>query len=155
MIEVQVTEQMVQAAHLKAEEMGTLNNSISKGAGNVSGFIGEQVVMSVIGGTWSNTYEYDVVLDDGTKVDVKTKRTSVAPRDYYDCSVAALNTTQKCDRYDFVRVANDLSVAWYLGWKGKGEYFDDARFLTKGEKDGDNGFVVKSDCYNLQIKELN
>jgi hypothetical protein len=34
------------------------------------------------------------------------------------------------------------------------EYFDTARFLKKGEKDGDNGFVVKADCYNVPIKDL-
>jgi len=155
MIEVNITQKMVIAAHKKSTEMGKLNKSITRGQGNMAGFLGEQIALSVLGGEWYNTYEYDLILEDGTKVDVKTKRTSVKPLDYYDCSIAKLNTKQDCDRYAFVRVKNDLSVGWYLGWKDKMEYFDEARFLKKGDKDGDNGFIVKSDCYNLQIKELN
>jgi len=155
MIEIDITPDMLSAAKAKATEMGTLNRSITGGEGNMAGFLGEQVALSVIGGEWCNTYEYDLIMEDGTKVDVKTKRTSVKPKDYYDCSIAKLNTKQECDRYDFVRISNDLSVAWYLGWKGKQEYFDEARFLQKGDTDGDNGFVVKSDCYNIAIKDLN
>ncbi len=101
-----------------------------------------------------NTYDYDLVSDCGKRIDVKTKRTNYKPRDYYDCSIAAYNTKQKCDSYVFVRVLNDFSRAWILGEKGKSDYFKEARFLKKGQIDGDNGFRVKSDCYNLKISDL-
>ena len=36
----------------------------------------------------------------------------------------------------------------------KDDYFGGARFLKKGQKDGSNGFYVKADCYNMEIKKL-
>ena len=41
MIEVIVTQDMLDKAHNKSEEMGRLNNSITKGKGNLAGFLGE------------------------------------------------------------------------------------------------------------------
>ena len=154
MIEVQITDEMRTIAHNKEIEMGTLKNSITSGKGTFAGFLGEQIVVSLLNGTWENTYDYDVVLPDGTKTDVKTKRTGFTPLDYYECSISKLNTEQQCDRYDFVRVKNDSSIGWYLGYMPKEEYFDRATFLLKGSKSGDNGFVARSDCYNMTIKDL-
>jgi hypothetical protein len=154
MIAVDITDDMVVKAKHKTMEMGRLNKSILNGAGTLAGFIGEQVALQVMGGEWSNTYDYDIVLDNGQTVDVKTKQTSVPPLSYYECSVAKLNTKQKCDIYAFVRVKKDLSVAWFLGSKNKAEYFENAVFKKKGDKDGDNNFVVRSDCYNMAITDL-
>lgn len=156
MIEVKITEQMKKRAWRKAREMGKLNNSITNGDGNIAGFLGEEVANSVIGGEVTNTYDYDIV-KNGIKYDVKTKRCTGEPKNYYDCSVAAFNTRQKCDEYVFVRIENvngKWGRAWILGHYPKKEYFNDARFLKKGEKDGDNGFRVKADCYNMAIKDL-
>ena len=155
MIEVEITEAMLKEARFKSEEMGIINNSIEKGEGNLVGFLGELAAQKILGGKIENTYEYDLVLVNGKKVDVKTKKTSVAPKDYYDCSIANYNTRQECDEYCFVRVKDSLDIAWVLGHISKEEYFKKARFLKKGEQDGNNGFIVKADCYNLQIKELN
>ena len=154
MIEIQITDEIKTIADNKAKEMGRLNNSITKGEGNLSGFIGEAVAQAVLGGELNNTYQYDLVLPSGKTVDVKTKRTTVKPKDYYDCSVAAFNTKQRCDYYCFVRVKDDLSVAWYLGVYDKQEYFKDSIFLTKGQIDPSNNFTVKADCYNLKINKL-
>ena len=85
---------------------------------------------------------------------MKTKLTSVAPLPHYDCSVAALNTTQDCDYYCFVRVKKDLTRAWYLGVYSKRHFIADAVFMQKGMTDPTNGFVVKSDCYNIPINKL-
>lgn len=134
--------------------MGLIKNSIMKGDGSVAGFVGEFIAESVLGGKVDNTYEYDLIAPCGSTVDVKTKRTKVKPKDYYDCSIAAYNIRQKCDYYAFVRVLNDFSKGWFLGWIKKVEYFDKGRFLKEGDRDGDNGFLVRSDCYNLKISEL-
>tara|TARA_R110000803_G_scaffold170431_1_gene233447 strand:+ start:745 stop:1233 length:489 start_codon:yes stop_codon:yes gene_type:complete len=152
--EVEVTEGILTLAKQKSKDMGSLNNSITKGEGNVAGFIGEFVVADLIGAKVSNTYDYDLVSNDGLKIDVKTKRTGFKPRDNYDCSVAAFNTKQKCDQYYFVRVKNDFSTAWVLGYYPKDLYFKEARFFRKGDYDPDNRFTFKADCYNMKIKEL-
>lgn len=154
MVEVEVTDEMLLTARRKASEMGTLRNSISNGAGNIAGFIGEAIAQKVLGGALLNTYDYDLVLDNGKKVDVKTKQTSVKPLDTYDCSVSALNTKQACDYYCFVRVKNDLTIGWYLGVYSKKKFIKDAVFMQKGMIDPANGYVVKSDCYNLKINKL-
>ena len=129
-----------------------------KGDGNIAGFLGEEVANVVIGGTINNTYDYDLVAQDRTKYDVKTKRCTSPPTPYYDCSVANFNTKQKCDRYVFVRIENKnkrWGRAWVLGWLTHDDYFKKARKLTKGQKDPSNGFIVRADCHNVAISELN
>ena len=154
MIEVVITGEMLVTARDKAAEMGKLRNSIINGAGNIAGFIGEAIAQQVMGGMLTNTYEYDLILDNGKTVDVKTKQTSVKPLDTYECSIAGLNTTQECDYYAFVRVKNDFSVGWFLGVYDKKQYMLDSILMKKGTIDTSNGYTVKSDCYNLKIHKL-
>ena len=154
MIEVVITGEMLVTARDKAAEMGRLRNSIINGAGNIAGFIGEAIAQQVMGGMLTNTYEYDLILDNGKTVDVKTKQTSVKPLDTYECSIAGLNTTQECDYYAFVRVKNNFSVGWFLGVYDKKQYMLDSILMKKGTIDTSNGYTVKSDCYNLKIHKL-
>lgn len=154
MIEIKITDDIKHKAMQKAEEMGTLNNSIMKGAGNLAGFIGEFIVADIFNGEIVNTYDYDIVGEDGTTIEVKTKQTKVKPLPHYDCSIAAYNTKQKCHTYAFVRVNYNLTTAWFLGYLTKKEYFEKARFLRKGDIDPANNFTVRADCYNVSIKEL-
>ena len=154
MQEIEITLDMIDKARTKAKEMGRLYNSILRGRGSFAGFLGEQIALHCLGGTWENTYEYDIVLPDGSKIDVKTKQTSVTPLPEYDCSVANFNTKQECDMYAFVRVKGDFTVGWYLGSITKDEYIKRARFMKKGDIDPSNNYKVRADCYNLTIKEL-
>ena len=155
MIEVQVTDEQLIEARKQAVEMGKLHNSITRGQGNVAGFVGEIITAEILNGVQDNTFDYDIFLPKtGKTVDVKTKRTSVAPLPHYECSVAKLNTNQNCDFYAFVRVKNDYRTAWFLGMVPKVMYYEMAVFRKKGDLDPDNGYIVKSDCYNLPIKDL-
>ena len=153
-VEVDITPEQVEKARTLAEDLGKLKNSITKGDGNVAGFLGEVVVAELMDAKHANTYDYDLILPNGKTVDVKTKRTGFEPRGHYDCSVSAFNTRQACDYYAFVRVKNDLSVAWVLGFYEKARYFKDARFYKKGDYDPDNRFTFKADSYNIKISEL-
>ena len=159
MIEVEITEGILEQAKRKACAMGKIKNSITHGQGNIAGFIGEEIVNAFIGGKINNTYDYDIVKDE-VKIDVKTKRCTSRPKEYYECSIAKLSTHQKCDRYIFVRVLwnksrpNEWKKAWILGQMDKKEYLKNARFLKKGEVDKSNNFTVKADCYNLKISDL-
>lgn len=155
MIEVTLTPVMVEKAKKKAEELGRLRNSITKGQGNLAGFIGEYVAEKVMGGKIVNTRDYDIILPDGSKADVKTKRCASEPKPWFECSIADFNTTQKCDKYIFVRVMKDLSKAWVLGEMGKEEYYEQSTFLEKGQFDPSNNWTCKADCYNVRIDALN
>ena len=157
--EVPIRPEWVTEGLKKSQEMGVLNNSLSKGRGNLIGFVGEFCVLPYIKeGELVNTYDYDIISPQGT-IDVKTKRCRSVPQDHYMCSIAAYNTKQKCTYYTFVRIAAHDEIecyrAWILGWIEKEKYFDEAKFLKRGEEDGDNGYIVKADCYNLPIKKLN
>ena len=157
MIEFKITDEMVRIAWAKSRDMGKLKKSITEGDGNIAGFIGEQVANLVIGGKIENSRDFDIVGPDGLTYDVKTKRCTSEPLPHYECSVAAFNVIQKCDRYAFVRVEHidgKYTRAWYLGSINKVKYFEIARKLYKGQKDGTNWFTVKSDCYNLKIEDL-
>ena len=115
MKEFEIPINMIDIARIKAKDMGALRNSLLKGGGNIAGFLGEQIALEYLNGEWTNTYDYDIILQNGMKVDVKTKQTTVTPLPHYACSVAKLNTKQKCDAYAFVRVTKDFTKGWYLG----------------------------------------
>ena len=151
---VWITTAMKEKAKAKSEEMGKLNNSILKGDGNLTGFLGEIVALKVLCGKEQNTYDYDIVLDNGKTLDVKSKKTRLEPKTHYSCSVAAYNIRQKCDYYCFVRIRDDYKCGWVLGVYPKKQYFEDAVFLKQGQVDSANDYTVKADCYNLTIDKL-
>ena len=56
--------------------------------------------------------------------------------------------------YFFTRYDERNNLLYLLGGVYQDDFFKKAKFLKKGQKDGDNGFIVKADCYNLAIKDL-
>ena len=154
MIEIDITKDMIEQCKAKAQDIGRLKNSITKGQGNLAGIVGEYIVHKYLKDSeWQNTYDYDLI-ENNKKIDVKTKRCSSKPRDNYDCSVAETSLHQGCDEYIFVRILNDLSKAWILGRMGRDAFFKKAKHMKKGQVDKSNNFTVHANCYNLQIKEL-
>ena len=154
MIEIKLTKEIVEQCKSKAKDIGKLNNSITNGKGNLAGIVGEYIVHKYLKNSeWKNTYDYDLIYNDN-KIDVKTKRCNSKPKENYDCSVAKTSLHQNCDEYVFVRILNDFSLAWIVGKKNQKEYFKLARKMVKGQIDPLNNFIVKADCYNLQINGL-
>ena len=138
----------------RARKLGVLKNSISKGMGNVAGMLGEEIVLKVLGGKLESNYDYDIIFPDGSTTDVKTKLTTVKPLPKYSCSVSAYNIRQKCDSYTFVRVKKDLTVGWFLGSINKLDFFNEARFVEKGEIDPTNEYKARTSCFNCPISVL-
>ena len=155
MIEVGVPRRMLQSAQRQAVDMGHLNNSIRQGEGNVYGFIGELVFAKITGANPNNTYDWDVEMDDGRTVDVKSKCVTTPPLPHYECSVASIGTNQNCDYYAFVRVLKDCTTAWYLGALPKADFLQRATFMEAGVwEDPGNGWSPTIDCYNLPLSDL-
>jgi len=160
MVEIPITNSILYYSLLKAKSLGTLNNSILKGEGNLTGFVGEEAFKVFLNNKDSNnTYNYDII-HNGIRFEVKSKRTSVIPKDYYECSVADYNTKQNCDYYVFTRVLWHKgerlpSKVYLMGCYSKEEYYKNSRKLLKGSKDGDNGFIVHADCWNMKYSDLN
>jgi len=152
--EVAIPIDFIDVARKKAADMGVLKNSITKGDGNIFGFLGELIVAKYLGLNVTNTYNFDMKLVNGKKIDVKTKATSVAPKLNYECSISAYNTKQICDYYVFCRVSKNLNTGWILGYMPKKEYMAHAVKLSKGDFDPSNNFTVRADCYNMEIGHL-
>jgi len=153
LIEMPITKKMIEVARQKSIEMGKLSNSITEGEGNLAGFIGEAMVAHFFRVPLVNTFDYDVIYKN-LKIDVKTKRTTVEPKPYYECSVADYNIKQDCDGYLFTRILNSLGKGWLLGYMPKAEYYLRSIKHRKGELDLQNNFRFKADCYNLSIEKL-
>jgi len=149
-----VTDSALTRIKERAATLPLLKNSIRQGEGSLVAYIGEEVAKNVLNGEIKDTYDYDIVYQN-MKVDVKTKERTVAPKPYYECSVADFNTKQDCDEYAFVSVLNTLREAWYLGKISKSDFYKKAIFHRKGEIDSANNFTFKADCYNIPISELN
>ena len=153
MIEIVPTKEQVKEARLSAGATTGLQGSITQGGGSPAGALGEILIRDYLNMELVNTSHYDL-LDGKTRIDVKTKRCTSAPKSFYECSIAAHGTRQECDEYIFVRVLNNLQRAWILGRISKDEYYSKAVRHKRGEVDESNNFTFKSDCYNLEISEL-
>ena len=135
-----------------------LRGSVTQGESNIYGALGEVVVREYyeakgVEVTHDNTYDYDLMIG-GYKVDVKSKKTNYEPQPHFFSSIPSYNTKQQCDLYLFVMVREDLSEAYLLGYKKKNAFYNEATFNKKGEKDW-NGWLFKTDCYNLRVDKLN
>jgi hypothetical protein len=128
MVEIKIKSSWKKAALKEASELGPLKKSITGGAGNWAGFIGERVVADYLNVEKDNTYQYDLVTKKSKTYDVKTKRCKSKPLPTYTVSVCALNTKQQCDAYVFVRVDNELTTAWILGYMPKEKFYKKAKF---------------------------
>lgn len=154
MLELLPTEKQIIKAKEMSEEMGVLKNSITRGKGNIIGFLGEIVLADHFKWKQANTYDYDLIMPDGHTVDVKSKQVRSVPQPHYECSISAYNIKQKCDYYAFTRIKSDYSVLYFAGLIKKDLYFNTANKRYAGEIDPSNGFVFRSDCFNLPISAL-
>lgn len=139
-------------------EFDELNNSITKGKGNIIGAIGEVMTYNYFiekghDVDFNSTYDYDLIVD-GFRVDVKSKATNYPPKDYFNATVASFNTSQNCDYYLFAYVTYDHKTCYLAGYKDKEEFYSVAKFGVAGEIDRGT-FRYRADCYNLQLKHLN
>lgn len=146
-------EQIFRAEHLY--DFNALKGSIMKGESNIYGALGEVLVCDFhkIRGDdviYRGDYDYDIIIN-GYKVDVKTKRTNVRPMPHYYCSVTD-TYRQGCDYYYFVRILEDLSEGYILGYIERNYIFNNGLYFKKGDRDGD--FIFKSDSYNVMVKDL-
>ncbi len=154
MIRVEISPRLIEWAKGNGDSLGELKNSITHGGGNAAGYLGEALIVKHYGGAMSHTYDHDVVID-GCMGDVKTKRCTSPPKAHYECTVAATSTHQRPDEYFFVRVLEDLSVGWILGYISAQDFFKNAHFHKEGDPDSSKPeWPFKADCYNMTISEV-
>ena len=157
------TKLMSEKAQSWANDIGGLPNSITNGRGNTAGRLGELALAEYLGVGLADEKDYDLIYN-GEKIEVKTKRRTVKPAEYFDVSVAETSRHQAPDRYVFISIEyaskkskqyHGLKNIWLCGDIPAKEFFERGRFLRKGAEDGNNKFRVLRDMYNLQINQLN
>jgi hypothetical protein len=155
MIELNVPDKLIKLAEERSKKLGVLKNSITKGEGNIAGYIGQMLIKLFLDGNDIDDYDFDV-LKDNIRYEVKTKRCKFKPLPEYACSVCEKNARQDCDYYVFVRITNDYKKAWILGKKKAKQYLKESLYCKKGEVDLDStfGWTFKENCYNLKINQL-
>ena len=180
-IRIDWDDRMVTNAQNKAKKLGKIKNSILRGGGNAAGYLGEEAVASYIGAKitscdeGSGKYNFDITTRDERKVEVKTKRRTVScidhdgnDRGFYEVSIAKTSVHQRPELYIFVNIhfddyrKDENGVARYygirnieiLGQMEPEDYFAEARFVPKSERDPSNNFIAHADMYNLPISEL-
>ena len=151
--EFDITPEMVSVAENKSRDMGVLNNSLLQGKGNLSGFIGEIAVKDILGATADNTYDWDLILDNGSTVDVKTQAVNSIPQPYYDCNINEHSMKQSCNYFAFTRILSDLSRGWYLGMISKKKLLEKATFNRAGSPAAN--FMFRFNCYTIPIQDIN
>jgi hypothetical protein len=155
MLALKPTESQKKEARVVAKQMGELKNSFMKGARNYDGILGELVSLEHLGAEKQSCKDFDGRLKDGRTVDVKTKRTKVEPKPFYDCSISEFSLHQRCDVYVFTRYNNQSDVVYLLGYLSKPDFFSKAKKYNKGDIDTSNNMQFKTTSYNVAISDLN
>ena len=146
----------VKQAFERSQNLGILPNSFTRGAGRMTGFLGEigfELLFSSAKyvGNYSLTHDY---LLGNRKIDVKSKTCHDKPKPHYTASVVCPEGKPlKASHYFFVRVRKDLTRAWMLGWITKNRLLEQGEFKRKGEED-DYGFAYKVSGYHIPISAL-
>lgn len=156
-IEIDVTSSQVMRAE-KLYDFHNLKNSITKGDSQLYGAIGEVVVMdyltaSGIKAEYVGDRNYDLMLGEILKADVKTVRVKVPPRGEHNANISAYNTKQETHIYIWAYVREDTKKAWIIGWLDKETFFEEAKLNRQGEEHY-AGWEFKSDTYSMQVKDL-
>lgn len=148
-------------ARAEAKKMGVLYKSITRGAGNEVGMMGEILVQEAIGGerVGASTPAYDIVLPNKITIDVKTTKAASVPEPHYVARVYGSEANKeklcgKCDVYYFVRCNQQMTMATIVGWMPSREFIERATFLPKGNVDPSDGKLSFADEFTLPISEL-
>jgi len=157
-IRVPATKEQIKRARTKADRLGELNNSIRKGEGNFVGYLGQIVVADHFGWSEPDTYDFDVVALDNSRLDVKAKKRSVPCKPDYEFSVAQYNIQQDCRGYipvsAYLDHRNRLLIE-IMGWIPKDQFLMMAQFMPEGtvQPNMKRG-KIRAACFNLTYDKL-
>lgn len=164
MIEILIGQDIIQYARNKLEHVNTRDNlGLSKFGSErnriLIGYIGERIIMKFLElKNDRDDYQYDLISNNGKRLEVKTITCKFKPRPDFWCTVNSHDLygvyKQDADYYIFLRILNDYSKGWILGWISCEEFFKKGEFVEKGRDFGKFKFV-KANATILLISELN
>jgi hypothetical protein len=161
MLLVNPTLSQIQRAKKEAQELGVLKNSATKGAGNMSGMLGEILFHSYYGGKRApkSCRTHDVTLKNGLKVDVKSQLTQnvvslgsvvriYAPWESKDW------LTSKCDVYYFIKIQRGTFFSAFIGWIYASSLLDTFEFTPVGDINPFDGRRASADEFSAEASAL-
>jgi hypothetical protein len=145
MIEINFNKSMMKEAQDWANNLGSIKNSITKGKGNYAGRLGELALAKHLNvDRLEDNRSYDIIFNE-KKIEVKTKRRAVKPKDSYVVNVAKTSNHQNPDYYAFVSLEYadrdsggnyyDLQHIWLCGYKSHKDFIEKSEFWPKGFPD--------------------
>lgn len=169
-VKINIRDHEIKQATKVISERPIYDHSYRKLAGNQVGFLGEIIVKNFLNDHNVNFKEYfntkfDLILDDGKTIEIKTKDRTVSPDLDYDCSLPLYNHEhQSADYYFFVSLLrdkfhglNELSrfhSAFILGFSTNKQIHKLGIVWRKGQVDPSNKTKFWTDCINIKIKDL-
>lgn len=165
MIEVEITPDMIARAERRLSRVqldgGRASSKFGSESGRIlTGYLGEQVAIEYfeIDVTQSReTFDYDLILK-GKRIEVKSISCKFKPRDHYLCTVNSHDPNgvhkQGADYYLFIRILNDNTRAWLLGYMACDEFFRKGQFIEKGKNITDDICFEKANATVLPISKL-
>ena len=125
----------------------------------LTGYVGEKIIMDYLGiKKDSDDYDFDLISKKGKRLEIKTISCKFKPKKDYFCTVNShdLNGVHKqdADYYIFLRILNNYSSGWILGWITCDEFFKKGQFVNKGTDFGPFRFI-KANATILPISSLN
>lgn len=152
MMKIKVSQQNIAAMNARAEKFKVDKNTIYN-YGHKYGFLCEQIFLDNFGGQLIDNNNYDILMPNGAKIDIKTKKCRMEPLPHYNCGVYEYQINKsECNTYVFFRCQEDMSYVWILGAISKEDFLKQATLTLKGERDG--RFVAPRNTYNILISEL-
>ena len=124
----------------------------------ITGYLGEEIFIQHFKlDSVSDHFDYDILSKNGAKIEVKTISCKSAPLPHYLCVVNSHDLSgvhkQASDYYVFLRVLNDYSKAWILGYIRCKDFFSKGEFIEKGRDFGSFTFT-KANATALPISML-
>jgi len=158
------TKEMIKEAHKWSKDLGSLNNSITKGRANAAARIAELALAKYWGTKPTDDYNHDILYKN-QRIELKTKRRTVKPKDNYRVSVAKTSLHQKPDTYCFLSIEfnrtegegvrkkyYDIENIWYCGDISRKDFLDKSELWVKGSVD--DRHTVHADNYKMRIENL-
>lgn len=161
-------------ADARAREIGSLEYSMRGLQASQVGAMGELVGMHYLDllkvkyedvSGESTTHDINAFVEGGKKkVEFKSKERTVAPLEYYDCTVPMYNKEhQQPDYYIFLSLLSTgksedikrFKKGYLLGSLSREEFNARATLWVPGDVDNTNNWTPTIECFNVQVLDLN
>ena len=169
---------LIKQARLLANQLGAINNSHTKGRGNVAGYMGELADIQYLVGSDHVSHEEGEakykrdILYNGYTIESKTKRRMFDPRPDFEASQDRLSSHQNSDiiLFNSITFGKELKPLfingrkikqyshplkiWLVGWVFREDFYKKAFKVKKGYVDPSNKNETSADKWNIFHKDL-